>query len=245
MIERIQGLPDGIDGVRCAGKLTREDYDAVIVPLLDEVERQHRGLRCVVEMDGLDGITPDAAFEDLRLGWQAMDSFEGCAVVSDMAWVDQVLRLVGFLLPYPVRVFPTGRREEAIAWLQGLSSRPTISHRVVPEAGVVVVEVVEPLRAQDVEELASVVDGWLTEHATLHGLVLHARAFPGWQNVGGLVQHLQFIIGHHRHLDRVALAVDGPLATVATAFAELVAHPRVRHFGFDERDAAIAWASAP
>jgi len=151
---------------------------------------------------------------------------------------------VGSLLPYPVRVFPTGRREEAIAWLQGLSSRPTIGHRTLPEAGVVVVEVVEPLRAQDVEELASVVDGWLTEHATLHGLVLHARAFPGWQNVGGLVQHLQFIIGHHRHLDRVALAVDGPLASVAATFAALVAHPLVRHFRFDELDAAIAWASA-
>ena len=245
MIERIKGLPDGIDGVRCAGKLTREDYDAVIVPLLEEVERGHRGLRCVVEMDGFDGITPDAAFEDLRLGWQAMGSFEGCAVVSDMAWVDQVLRFVGFLLPYPVRVSPTGRREEAIAWLQGLSSRPTIGHRTLPEADVVVVEVVEPLRAQDVEELASVVDGRLTEHATLHGLVLHARSFPGWQNVGGLVQHLQFIIGHHRHLDRVALAVDGPLASVAATFAALVAHPVVRHFRFDELDAAIAWASAP
>jgi len=244
MIERIEGLPDGIDGVRCAGKLTREEYDAIIVPLLDEVEREGRGLRCVVEMDGFEGITPDAAFEDLRLGWQAMDSFEGCAVVSDRAWVTPVLRLVDFLLPYPVRVFPTDQRDEAIAWLEGLSNRPTIAHRVLPEAGVVVVEVVEPLRAQDVEELATVVDGWLTEHPTLHGLVLHARTFPGWKNVGGLVQHLQFIIGHHRHLDRVALAVDGPLATVAAAFAELVAHPRVRRFSFDERDAAIAWASA-
>src|SRR5689334_14383300 len=131
MIERIERLPDGIDGVRCTGKLTRADYDGVIVPLLDEVERSRRGFRCVVEIDGFEGITPDAAFEDLRLGWQAMEAFEGCAVLSDMAWVDPVLRFVGFLLPYPVRVFPTGRRAEAIAWLQGLSDRPTITHRVL------------------------------------------------------------------------------------------------------------------
>lgn len=245
MIELIKGLPDGIDGVRCEGKLTRDDYDAVIVPLLDAVASEHRGLRCLVEMDGFDGITPDAAFEDLRLGWQAMDAFEGCAVVSDLAWVAPVLGFVDFLLPYPVRVFPTDRRDEAVAWLQGLSSRPTITHRVLPDAGVVVVEVTEPLRAEDVEELATVVDGWLAEHTTLHGLVLHARTFPGWKNVGGLARHLQFIVGHHRHLDRVALAVDGPLATVAATFAELVAQPRVRHFAFAERDAAIAWASTP
>src|SRR6478752_301121 len=194
MIEKIHGLPDGIDGVRCEGKLTREDYDAVVVPLLDAVEREHRGLRCLVEIDGFDGITPDAAFEDLRLGWQAMDSFEGCAVLTDIAWVDPVLRFVGFVLPYPVRVFPTDRRDEATAWLNGLSAKPAISHRVLP----------------DVEELATVVDGWLAEHPTLHGLVLHARTFPGWGNVGALVQHLQFIIGHQGHLERVGLAVDGP-----------------------------------
>ena len=106
-----------------------------------------------------------------------------------------------------------------------------------------VVEVAEPLGVPDVEALATVVDGWLAEHPTLHGLVLHAHAFPGWENVGGLVRHLRFVIGHHRHVDRVALAVDGPLAAVAATVAEFVAHPQVRRFTFDELDAAIAWAS--
>ena len=245
MIEKIHGLPDGIDGVRCEGKLTREDYDAVVVPLLDAVEREHRGLRCVVEIDGFDGITPDAAFEDIRLGWQAMDSFEGCAVLTDIAWVGPVLRFVDFVLPYPVRIFPMDRRDEAIAWLGGLSGKPTISHRVLPDAGVVVVDVDEPLRTQDIEELATVVDGWLAEHPTLHGLVLHARAFPGWENLSGLVRHLRFVVGHHRQVDRLGLAVDGSLAAVAASVAELVAHPQVRRFSFDELPAATAWASAP
>ena len=243
MIERIQGLPAGVDGVRCNGKLTVEDYDAVVVPLLAEVQREQRRLRCLVEIEGFDGITPSAAFEDVRLGLRALGSFDGCAVVSDLPWVGEVLQVVRFLMPYPVRVFPPDRRDEAIAWLAGLPGRPSITHRVLPEAGVVVVEVTEPLRVQDIDELATLVDGWLAEHPTLHGLVLHARTFPGWGNVGGLVQHLRFIIGHHRHLDRVALAVDGPAATVAATIAELVAHPRVRRFTFDQLPAAITWAS--
>ena len=131
MIERIQGLPAGVDGVRCNGKLT----------------------------------------------------------------VD--------------------RRDEAIAWLAGLPGRPSITHRVLPDAGVVVVEVTEPLRVQDIDELAALVDGWLAEHPTLHGLVLHARAFPGWENLSGLVRHLRFVVGHHRQVDRLGLAVDGSLAAVA------------------------------
>jgi SpoIIAA-like len=245
MIERIEGLPAGVDGVRCNGKLTREDYDAVVVPLLEEVQREQRRLRCLVEMDGFDGITPGAAFEDVRLGLRAMGSFDGCAVVSSLPWVGEVLRFVGFLLPYPVRVFPTDRRDEAIAWLTSLSGGPGITHRVLADTGVVVVEVAEPLRVQDVEALATVVDGWLTERPRLHGLVVHARAFPGWENVGGLVRHLRFVVGHHRHVDRIALAVDGPLAAMAATLAEVVAHPQVRRFDHDELDAAIAWAGTP
>jgi hypothetical protein len=241
MIERIEGLPAGVDGVRCNGKLTREDYDAVVVPLLEEVQREQRRLRCLVEMDGFDGITPGA----VRLGLRAMGSFDGCAVVSSLPWVGEVLRFVGFLLPYPVRVFPTDRRDEAIAWLTSLSGGPGITHRVLADTGVVVVEVAEPLRVQDVEALATVVDGWLTERPRLHGLVVHARAFPGWENVGGLVQHLRFVVGHHRHVDRIALAVDGPLAAMAATLAEVVAHPQVRRFDHDELDAAIAWAGTP
>jgi hypothetical protein len=245
MIERIEGLPAGVDGVRCNGKLTREDYDAVVVPLLEQVQREQRRLRCLVEMDGFDGITPEAAFEDVRLGLRAIGSFDGCAVVSNLTWVGEVLRFVGFLLPYPVRVFPTDRREEAIAWLTSLPGGPGITHRVLADAGVVVVEVAEPLRVQDVEALATVVDGWLTDHPSLHGLVVHARAFPGWENVGGLVRHLRFVVGHHRHVDRIALAVDGPLAAMAATLAEVVAHPQVHRFDHDELDAAIAWASTP
>lgn len=245
MIERIQGLPTGVDGVRCNGKLTVEDYDAVVVPLLAEVQRQQRRLRCLVEIEGFDGITPSAAFEDVRLGLRALGSFDGCAVVSDLPWVGEVLQVVRFLMPYPVRVFPPDRRDEAIAWLAGLPCRPSITHRVLPEAGVVVVEVTEPLRVQDIDELATLVDGWLAEHPTLHGLVLHARAFPGWENLSGLVRHLRFVVGHHRQVDRLGLAVDGSLAAVAASVAELVAHPQVRRFAFDELPAATAWASAP
>ena len=140
-------------------------------------------------------VNPDAAFEDVRLGLRALGSFDGCAVVSDLPWVGEVLQFVRFLMPYPVRVFPPDRRDEAIAWLAGLPGRPSITHRVLPDAGVVVVEVTEPLRVQDIDELATLVDGWLAEHPTLHGLVLHARAFPGWENLSGLVRHLRFVVG--------------------------------------------------
>ena len=76
MIERIEGLPDGIDGVRCEGKITRGGLRRGRRPTARRGRARASRVALLVELDGFDGITPDAAFEDIRLGWQAMDSFE-------------------------------------------------------------------------------------------------------------------------------------------------------------------------
>jgi hypothetical protein len=243
MIEKISDLPSGIDGVRSSGKLTRADYDAVIVPLVDEALRDHRKLRCLVEVPDYAGITPSAAFEDISLGLRVLRAFEGCAIVTDLGWVSELTRFAAFLMPYPVRVFPAADRAQAIEWLAALPAGPQITPRVLTDAGVVVVEVKEPLRVEDIEALADVIDGWLSTHLSLHGLVVHATAFPGWENARGLVQHLRFVFNHHRQIERVALAVDGTLADVAATLAEHVVSAEVRHFAFTEVDAAITWAS--
>lgn len=244
MIENIPDLPAGIDGLRSSGSLTREDYDRFVVPLVDGALRENRRLRCLVEIPSFTGISPAAALEDVSLGLRVLRAFDGCAIVTDMEWLAQATRLGAFLMPYPVRVFPAAERAAAIAWLQALPAVARITHRVLPEAGVVVVEATDPLRVQDVQELAGVIDGWLGEHAGLHGLVLHAAAFPGWENIEGLVAHLRFVLEHHKQIDRIAVAADGRIAVAGSQLAEHVVHAEVRRFGYADLDAAIAWASA-
>jgi hypothetical protein len=39
VLEKLKNLPPGIDGVRAIGKLSKEDYEQVFVPLLDEARR--------------------------------------------------------------------------------------------------------------------------------------------------------------------------------------------------------------
>jgi hypothetical protein len=106
-----------------------------------------------------------------------------------------------------------------------------------------VVEADGPLGARDIDALEWAVDTWLAQHAELRGLVVHAPAVPGWQNVAGLTRHMKFARGHHRHIRRVAVAVDGPVAQFAPKLAGRLMHPEVRHFGYDELDAARSWVS--
>ena len=113
------------------------------------------------------------------------------------------------------------------------------------EAGVVVIEVHEPLRTEDFALLGQVVDAWLDAHPVLPGVVLHARRLPGWASLGSLIRHVGFVLGHHRRVQRVALAVDGRAAAVLPHIAGRVLHPEVRGFGYDQLDEAVEWAAAP
>jgi len=39
MLERLQGLPGGIDGVKAVGRVSREEYESVFDPLIDAARR--------------------------------------------------------------------------------------------------------------------------------------------------------------------------------------------------------------
>src|SRR5262249_44873234 len=140
-----------------------------------------------------------------------------------------------------VRVFGNGQFAEAVDWLRSLPEGPTLSHRLLPE-GVLVVEVRQALRAQDFDALAATADVWLEAHGDLRGIVIHAREFPGWENLGGLIRHVRFVRDHQRRVRRVALASDSRLADLAPRLAEHFVQAEVRRFGYDELDAAVAWA---
>jgi hypothetical protein len=249
MLQRIPGVPQDIDAFTVVGTLTADDYEQTVEPLLDEALRQDRRLRLLLEFGPeFGGFTAGALWgkvETWRHSPTLLRRIDGYALVSDVRWIREGIHLVGFLVSFPLRVFGTDQRDEAIAWLSSLPEGPGVTHRLLTEPGVLVVEVTEPLRAQDFDALAATADTWLATHDALPGVVLHARAFPGWENIDGLLHHIRFVRDHHRKVRRVALAVDSTLADLAPRVAEHFGRAELRHFGYDELDDAVAWAAGP
>ncbi len=133
MIEKIKGLPSGIDGVKAFGRITREDYEQVFVPLLDEARREGRRLRFLYQLrPEFEGFTPGAGREDANIGLYSLRLFDGCAIVTDVGWVREVTRLAGFFMPCPVRLFGNHDVNDAIAWLAALPKGAAVSHRFSP-----------------------------------------------------------------------------------------------------------------
>jgi hypothetical protein len=244
VIEKLKDLPDGIDGVKAVGKISKEDYEQMFLPLLNEARREGRHIRFLYQLGPeFEGFTSGAAWEDAKIGIHSMRLFDGCAVVTDLAWVREFTRLAGFLMPCPVRVFGNQERGKAIDWLTSLPEGAAVSHRLLPDLGVIVVEVGQALRSQDFDALAFTADTWIEAHGDLQGLVIHAREFPGWENLGSFFRHMRFISDHHRKIKRIAVAADTKLASLAPSVAEHFIQAEVKSFGYDALDSAIAWAA--
>jgi hypothetical protein len=119
-----------------------------------------------------------------------------------------------------------------------------VAYRLLTETGVLVVEPDQPLAAEDFDAIAATVDPWIEREGRLRGIVVHARKFPGWQNVGALLRHLRFIRDHHRHVARIAVAADGVLADAGPVLADYFVEAELEHFGYERVDEAIRWAAS-
>lgn len=113
------------------------------------------------------------------------------------------------------------------------------------DEGVVVVVPSGSLTATDFAQLATLVDPYIAERGRLNGVMIVAGHFPGWDSFAGLVGHIRFVRDHEKVIGRVATVSDTLALTVAPALARHFVTAEVRHFAFDQRDAAMAWLTSP
>src|SRR5512146_2555013 len=104
MSERLRDLPAGVEGLRASGSVTKEDYEKVLRPLLEDARSQGRRIRLLYQFgQEFHGFTAGGAWEDAWLGMRYLRLFERCAIVSEIGWIRESSRLFGAMMRCPVR----------------------------------------------------------------------------------------------------------------------------------------------
>lgn len=101
------------------------------------------------------------------------------------------------------------------------------------------------LTESDFESLKRTFDARVAASGSTPNLVIHARAFPGWADFGGLVGHLAFVRDHHRLIRKIALVSDARILDIAPQVARTFLRADIRHFPADRLTDALAWVAAP
>jgi hypothetical protein len=118
MIQIVEGLPDNVVAILVKGRVTNEDCDKVLKPLLENLLKRHDKVRLYYEI----GCRfPGAAWEDLKIGMQYLPQWERVAVVTDVGWFRHSVNALRFLIPGEVRVFSTDDAYEGCAWISSPS----------------------------------------------------------------------------------------------------------------------------
>jgi hypothetical protein len=116
-----------------------------------------------------------------------------------------------------------------------------LKHKLLLPEGILILEPSSPLETADFEAVAHEVDPYLAEHGALAGVMIFAKAFPGWKNLEAAIAHLQLIESYHRKIKKLAVVSDnGLLAELPRIVAQLV-HPDVKHFSESEYGDALSW----
>jgi hypothetical protein len=242
MLKQLQNLPDNVIGVCADGTLTKSDYESVLIPLLQKEHRHGHKIRFLYQFaDTFTSITPGAGWEDLKVGLKYLRLFERCAVVSDSASIRNTAHFFGSLLPCPIQIFENKEYEQAVAWLISPDAGSNLKYDLSND-GVLVLRPQGPLRREDFDKLSDIVDPWIESHNRLLGVVIQIEKFPGWENIGSLVHHLEFVGSHHRKVSRVAIAMNGILPEMMSKIASHFVEAEVKQFPFEQVQDAKIWA---
>lgn len=119
-----------------------------------------------------------------------------------------------------------------------------LDYSIMKPEGVLVLKPRAPLSKEDFAGLGAAVDAYLSDHAKLHGVLIHAKKFPGWESFGGFTAHMHFVREHHKQVERVAIVTDSPIAAMGEALAKHFTSAEVRHFPFADDGKALDWLKA-
>ena len=97
------------------------------------------------------------------------------------------------------------------------------------------------LQASDFLKLGDAVDQYVKEHGNLKGLIIETEKFPGWDNIDAFKEHVKFIKKHKTFFAKIALVTNSLFAEVVKTLIAPFVPPHIKHFPYDQVEAAKQW----
>ena len=233
--------------VHVSGILSQADYKR-FVPEFERLVREHGKLHLLFDMTGFHGLEAAAIWEEIKFDVKHLTDIERCAMVGDKQWQHVMTIICKPFTKAKIEYFDHTDVAGARQWLDGsvatgnkTGGRHMLKHQLLLPEGILILEPDAPLEAADFDGVAREVDPYIAEHGKLSGLMIHAKAFPGWANLEAFLAHMQFIKSHHQKIVRLAMVTDSKLLGELPKIAAHLVHVQVKSFSESRLDDALRW----
>jgi len=118
MLRYIKDLPDHVIGIHAAGEVSKDDYEKVLIPRLEElVARQGEINYLLVLETDIGNFTAGAWWDDFKLGLKHFSRWNKIAVVTDQKLVEWFSDAFRLFIPGKSKGFPMAELDAAIDWV--------------------------------------------------------------------------------------------------------------------------------
>jgi hypothetical protein len=118
MLEFMTEMPPHVVGIRATGDVSKEDYEQVLVPHIEELLKKQDDINYLLVLEtGVQNFSVASWFEDLKLGLKHFTKWNKIAVVTDQKGVEWFTDAFRFLVPGTAKGFTIAGLEEAKKWI--------------------------------------------------------------------------------------------------------------------------------
>jgi hypothetical protein len=117
MLQQMNDLPAHVVGFRASGKVTKEDYDTVLIPAVDKLAKETGKINYVFVLDtDISNLNLGALYDDVKVGLKHLLQWHKMAIVTDQPGVNKFTDMAGHMLPGEVRSYTISELEAAKQW---------------------------------------------------------------------------------------------------------------------------------
>jgi hypothetical protein len=121
MVEQLDEMLPGTIGFRATGRVSADEYRNVLLPAVKAAVEAGEVRMLFAVGPGFERFEPGALVQDSRMGltlgithWHA---WKRTAVVTDVDWIENSVRMFTWLTPGEVKLFGLDELDEAKAWV--------------------------------------------------------------------------------------------------------------------------------
>ena len=118
MIEIINELPENVVGFRATGKVTKDDYEKILMPAVDAQAKKFNKINFLLWVDtDVSNYTFGAWVDDALVGLQHLTHWHKVAIVSHSDAIKKITNFFGHLVPGKYKGFQDSEIETAKTWV--------------------------------------------------------------------------------------------------------------------------------
>ena len=119
-----------------------------------------------------------------------------------------------------------------------------LRHELLQEKGILIIRPEAPLEAADFQKVARQIDPHIEANGKLHGVMIDAESFAGWDDCAAIMAHFKFVRDHQKNIERIAIVTDAGSLSFASRIVSHFVRAEVRQFPCSLKNEAMTWLAA-